>query len=108
MALGDADLDTFLGCDFSVVARIGAHKANVLEDNDDVVTQDAGGFGVVARRHSVLVKRGALGEVKQGQTITITSERCGEKTTETYKVRHSELEPPDRAFERIHLAGGED
>ena len=107
MALGDADLDTFLGCDFSVVARIGQYKANVLDDVDDVVVQDGGGFSAVARRHSVLVKRGALGEVVADQSITITTERCGTKTTETYKVRYSELEPPDRAFERIHLAGGD-
>jgi len=94
---GSGDLAGAFLTDFAVQATVGTYTAPVLFDVQDVVEQDASGFGVQSRRQTALVKAGALGTVTQDSTVTIGGT--------AFTVHRTEAEPPDFAFERLVLAG---
>lgn len=107
MALGDDDLDVFLE-DANATVRRGSYSAPGWFDVSDDLQNDRSGYAVMARRTSVLVKAGSLGTVEQDATITVTRTVRGAKESTDYNVSHVAGEPPDMAFERITLTGGED
>jgi len=92
-----SDLSAVFLSDFALQATLGTATAPCIFDVQDVVEQDASGYGVQSRRQSALVKAGALGSVTQDSTITIGGT--------AFTVHRSEPEPPDFALERIILAG---
>lgn len=91
------DLTAVFLSDFALQATLGTATAPCLFDVQDVVEQDASGFGVQGRRQTALVKAGALGTVTQDAGITIGGT--------AFSVHRIEPEPPDFALERIILTG---
>lgn len=95
-AFGSADVSAFLA-DHGVAASRGTFSTTALFDSEDAVVEDGSGYPVQVRRNSVLIARGGLGTVAQGDTITVGGT--------AYNARFAELEPPDQLFERITFAG---
>lgn len=96
MAFGSGDVAAFLA-DFGVPASAGTFATTALFDTDDLPVDDGAGYPVQVRRNSALIAAGSLGSLSQGDTVTVDGA--------AYNVRAVELEPPDRLFERITLAG---